>query len=75
MKTYAFNFHYNKPASLKAGKPRMSVHFRGKCHIVTDVMCLVPCWSKHRTRQPRCVMEGRAKDVVLNEYDSHATIV
>jgi len=57
MKTKFF-FHYNKPASKAAGCPKMSVHWKGKCHIVDSIMVAEFCWTKHRKRQPHCVMEG-----------------
>jgi hypothetical protein len=63
MKSYAFFFHYNKPATLAAGECLMSVHYRGQCMIAPRVVCAVPCSSKVRTRQPRCVMHGYAKRV------------
>lgn len=61
-----FYFHYNKPASLKAGKVKMSVHFMGKCHIVDAVRCLVPCETRIKKRQPRCVMAGMADSVLIS---------
>lgn len=72
MKPRVFFFHYNKPASMQAGEARLSVHFHGVCHIVKGVSCLVPCHTKIRTKQPRCVMVGRAKRVVI--VADHATI-
>lgn len=43
----------------------MSVHYRGKCHIVKDVICRVPAESKWNKRQPYIVMQGYAEDVVI----------
>jgi len=63
MKTYRFFYHYNKPASLSAGEPRLSVHFRNTCHIVKSITYYVPCESKINKRQPRCVMAGSASMV------------
>lgn len=63
MKTYRFYYHYNKPASLSAGEPRLSVHFRDTCYIVKAIICGVPCESKINKRQPRCVMAGFAQNV------------
>jgi hypothetical protein len=45
-KPAAFYFHYNKPASLSAGEPRMSIHYRDQCLIVKGVECRVPVKSR-----------------------------
>lgn len=60
MRKYAFFFHYNKPASLKAGRNKLTVHWRGLCMIVDGVNCRVPIVSKDRKSQPRCVMAGKS---------------
>lgn len=60
-KEYAFHFHYNKPAALAAGMPKATVHYRGTCHIVDDVVLhRVFVASKRREKQPRWVLAGRA---------------
>lgn len=59
----SFFFHYNKPASLAAGEPRLSVHFKGACLIVKGVECRAPVASRNRRTQPRCVMAGKARGV------------
>lgn len=56
---HRFFFHYNKPASQSSGTPKISVHYRGKCHIVERLICKVPLSSQSRSRQPRLVMAGR----------------
>lgn len=43
----------------------MSVHFRGKCHVVDDVVCNRPCETKWNPKQPMLVMRGFAKDVIF----------
>ena len=60
MTARTFYFHYNKPASLKAKKPKLSIHFRDTCYIVDHVVCEVPIRSRHKKTQPRCVMTGKA---------------
>lgn len=55
----SFFFHYNKPASRAAKKPKISVHHRGRCHIVDNVDCRVPVKGRHGKRQPHFVMAGR----------------
>ena len=67
MNPKVFFFHYNKPASLAAGKPKLSVHFDKKCHIVDHVNCVVPVWSHHQKRQPRCIIKGKCKEVFIEE--------
>lgn len=54
----AFWFHYNKPASSKAGAPRLTLHYKGVCHIVSNVSCNVPSRGRLRKAQPRFVMCG-----------------
>lgn len=57
--------HYSKPASLAAGTPKLSVHFKGVCHIVDHIKCLTPVESHHQSHQPRCVIRGMTKDVQI----------
>ena len=54
-----FYYHYNKPASAKAGKPQLSVHYDKKCQIVDGLVCAVPTFSHINKRQPKVVMKGR----------------
>ena|SRR6185503_4069305 len=61
-----FFFHYNKPASLKAGTPKLSVHVNKQCHIVDKVVCNVLVESKINKRQPRVVMQGFANSFVFS---------
>lgn len=68
---YSFFFHYNRPASQSSGSPKMTVHYRGQCHIVDHVICRVPVSSRRRSKQPRLVMAGRGRVAVK---DSVATI-
>lgn len=72
MKLYTFYLHYNKPASLAAKAPKMSVHFRDRCLIVDSIKCFRPTHSKVRARQPRIVMAGSANTVRV--YDGVAVI-
>lgn len=59
-RAYSFFFHYNKPQSKLKGKPQISVHYRGKCFIVDNVLCHVPTTGKISKRQPCFVMQGHA---------------
>ncbi len=58
-------YHYNKPASLSAGCPKLTVHFKGVCHIVDHIKCLIPTESHHQSHQPRCVIRGMSRDVQI----------
>lgn len=66
MKSYIFNFHYNKPASRAAGAPKLTVHWRGKCVLVDHIDCRVRIITKHRKTQPLCVMQGFADDILFD---------
>ena len=66
-KKYSFFFHYNKPASLAAGCNKLTVHWRGACHLVDAVVCNVPIHSVDRARQPRCVLKGIVLDLAFSE--------
>ena len=65
-KDAAFFFHYNKPASQKQGRPVMTVHYKGMCHMVHAVSCEVPVASRERKSQPRVVMAGRGSVEICN---------
>jgi hypothetical protein len=43
----------------------MSIHFRNKCSIVDNVVCLTACETKWRKTQPRLVMQGFCKEVKI----------
>lgn len=66
-KYYSFFFHYNKPASMAAGYPKLSVHYRDACHIVDGIECKVAIKSRNKKTQPRCVMSGRAKELTIED--------
>jgi hypothetical protein len=68
MKKYRFFFHYNK------GKKAMSVHYKGTCYIVNNVVCDVPCETKWRPTQPHLVMQGFASMLWIRSLDKKAII-
>ena len=70
MKYYKFFFHYNKPRSKIAGKPILSVHFRGKCYFAEKVICYPSCQSKNNKTQPYCVIEGEAENIYLEKNNT-----
>lgn len=59
MKNYRFFYHFYKQYN------KMSVHFRGKCNIVDDIICEVSCETKWNRTQPKLVMRGYAKEVKI----------
>lgn len=69
-KSYVFFFHYNKPATQKAGKPQLSVHYKGKCHVVDALDCRVPCYSHINKEQPRLVMKGTAIEIRISNNEA-----
>lgn len=58
MRPYRFFFHFNKPLSRQRGKPQISVHYRGVCHIADNVVCWTPVAGRISKRQPLFVMTG-----------------
>jgi hypothetical protein len=59
MNKYRFFYHYNKQTK------KLSVHFKGVCHPVKNVVCLPYCQSKWNKRQPYLVMQGYAQGVEI----------
>lgn len=45
----------------------MSVHFKGQCYRVQDVICEVPCETKWAKTQPNLRMIGFAKAVIIRD--------
>lgn len=44
----------------------MSVHFRKRCYIVNNIACFVPTYSKWNKGQPKVVMQGFAKKIIVS---------
>lgn len=65
MRSYKFFFHYNKPASKKAGKPQVSVHYKGVCMIgdAEKLVCNAVTSGKINKKQPHFVMIGESPKV------------
>ena len=66
-KPRSFYYHYNKPQSLREGKPMMSVHVDGKCHISAALTCEVKAAMRVRKTQPHVVMAGKCAGVVITD--------
>ena len=56
---YRFFYHYYKQHKC------LSIHFKGKCYKVKDIICNVPTESKWNNSQPNLVMRGWANDVII----------
>ena len=61
----SFFFHYNKPASSKAGKPQITIHYNKQCLIVDNLICNVPTFGRLRNSQPRFVVAGKCNSLVI----------
>lgn len=60
-----FWYHYNKPASKKAGRPVLSVHYEDRCQQVHMVKCKVDTETQARKRQPFCVVRGWCEGIIF----------
>ncbi len=60
-----FFYHYNKPASKKAGKPKLTIHSKKTCNLVDGVVCSVKTWSHNRKTQPHVVIKGSAAEIII----------
>jgi len=73
-KVRIYTLHYNKPASKKAGKPQITVHYAGKCHIVDNVACSKLAWWGHiNKRQPVWVMKGKCNKMEIIDGIAYIT--
>jgi hypothetical protein len=61
----AFFYHYNKPASRSRGRPVISLHFAGRCHLVDNIVCDVPTYGRIRKTQPLFVVAGQAEKIEI----------
>lgn len=60
-----FNYHYNKPASKKAGYPKLTLHYKNTCFLVNKIICKVPTFSHNRKQQPHLIIKGNAKSIKI----------
>ena len=68
-KPKVFFYHYNKPASKKAGKPVISLHYNRTCHLVNNIKCYVPTYGKINKKQPFFVIKGKARLIQINHLN------
>jgi len=62
---YRFFYHFNKPMTQKTGEVIWSVHFRQTCYMVKNIQCQVPTNTKTNRIQPRGVVQGFCKEVII----------
>jgi len=65
-KSYTFFFHYNKPESKKVGKPQITVHYKGVCHLCDNIIVNVPTFGCLRKNQPMFIIKGSCKEMIFN---------
>jgi hypothetical protein len=58
-----FFYHYNKPESMAQGCNVLTLHWKGECHLVNDIVCYTPTETHKQKRQPHCVVRGWAAEV------------
>lgn len=66
MKRYKAVMHFNKPGSRK-GTP-WTVHYRGVCHIVSAINCMVPMyseWKPEKKSNPRAFFTARVAEIEI----------
>lgn len=60
-----FWFHYNKPESRNAGKPKITLHHNKTCYIIDNIICNVSTEGKINKVQPLFVMRGKCKSITI----------
>ena len=69
-----FHFHYNKPASKKAGFPKLTLHCNNTCYLVDKINCTTSTESHNQKRQPHCVIRGWANTIDIDKDNNIAYI-
>lgn len=63
-----FWFHYNKPASVKAGRPQITIHYKKACHVVDNLVCNVVTQGHIRKgEQPNFVIKGKCRGFEIKD--------
>lgn len=68
MKAYKAVMHFNKPGASK-GTP-WTVHYRGVCHIVKEIICNVPMISEFKPEKktnPRAFFTAKVKSLRIDD--------
>lgn len=64
----SFWFHYNKPASRAAKKTQVTIHYKGECLIVDNLVLKgVDVAGRHRKTQPYWVLAGKTKGITIEK--------
>lgn len=74
MRKYKAVMHFNKPGA-RNGTP-WTVHFRGVCHVVKEIHCLVPMASEFKPEKktnPRAFFTAKASTLTVTP-DGIATL-
>lgn len=58
---YRFFYHYFK------GKKKMTIHFKGTCMVVDNIICNTSCETKWNKTQPNLVMRGFCDEVIIKD--------
>lgn len=64
---FVFFYHYNKITK------SLSLHYKKKCYMVTNIDCQVRAYSKHNLEQPRLIFKGLCNTIVIDK-NNYATI-
>ena len=67
IKPKIFFYHFNKPASLKAGYPIISLHYNKTCHLIENIICNVKTYGYINKRQPRFVIKGKSNNIEIKD--------
>ena len=67
-KKLRFFYHYNRK------EKGLTLHYKGRCYPIKDIVCKVPCESKWQKVQPNLIMRGYCEGIFINEVGL-ATIV
>lgn len=60
--------HFNKPGA-RQGTP-WTVHFRGACHVVKEIRCMVPMVSEYKPQRksnPRAFFTARVRTLTIED--------
>ena len=74
-KTLSFFFHYSKPLSREQGMPVITIHWKGKCLWVNNLICDVYTKGRINNRQPYFVMCGKATSIEIKREGVTKTII
>ena len=68
-----FFYHYNKPESVRQNCNVLTLHWRDTCYLVNDIEVQAHTETHSQKHQPRCIMRGWARGVVISKTDKGLT--